>query len=74
MISQDVDAAVKRCKSLIEEQAKVLKNIDHHEDQVLELSIALAAKAPNIEEDTISFSDDECDIWQTEGDRQNFAE
>ena len=74
-ISQDFDAAAKRCKVLIEEQANVLKNVDHHVDQDLELSIALAATVPNIEdEETILFSDDESEAWQTEGDRQYFAE
>ena len=38
-------------------QAKVLGN--HHEGKDLELSTALAAIVPNIEEDTIIFSDDE---------------
>ena len=44
-------------KKIIEVQAKVLGN--HHEGQDLELSTALAAIVPNIEEDTIIFSDDE---------------
>ena len=66
-ISKEFDATEKRCKSLIEEQNKVLQNVEQPVEQDLELSNALAVTAPNIEdEDTILFSDDQYEDLQTE--------